>query len=131
MIVLRLLGFIWSLPLTWIGFLVAAFCDPQSIKLVGWVLEVRAGRWLPGYAAFTCGHIQIYVGDPEVHRRHELVHTLQGDILGVLNVPLYFLAGLLAGLARLVTWWGRGPLDLLRYGYRWNVFEIWAREASK
>jgi hypothetical protein len=127
MIALRLLGWLWCLPVTLIGLVVVAFARPRSVRFrwhghhgVRGVLEFTVARWFKGYAAFTFGAVQGYlVGvDPERHRRHEDVHSLQGMLMGPLNIPAYGACSLVSRLRG--TGW-----------YRGNALEAWARAWSQ
>lgn len=118
MIALRILGLLWSLPVSLVGLVVVAFMAPSSPRLRGWVLEFTISRLPAGYGAITFGHVQAYRDAPERHRRHEDVHTLQGDILGILNFPVYGACSLISRLRG--TGW-----------YHGNALEAWARRASQ
>lgn len=128
MIALRLLGFVWALPVSLIGAVVMLVFRPYRARArwlgahgVRIVVEVFV-LWLPqGYAAITFGHLQVYRYGQTMTaeraaqlRRHEDTHTLQGDVLGALNLPVY-------GVCSLVSW-ARGT-GL----YRGNALERWAR----
>jgi hypothetical protein len=138
MIALRLLGWLWCLPVTLIGLVVVAFARPRSVRFrwhghhgVRGVVEFTVARWFKGYAAFTFGAVQWYVEgkDPERHRRHEDVHTLQGFILGALN-PLAY--GLMA--AALYVYWRWRTEDhglAMQQAYWHNPLEAWARAWSR
>jgi hypothetical protein len=125
MIVLRLLGWIWCLPVTLIGLLIVPFCRPRSVRFrwlghhgVRGVVEFTVGRWPEGYSAFTFGAVQGYVEgrDPERHRKHEDCHTLQGYIFGALNPLIYGACSVVSKLQ------GRGwYMNALEdWAYRWG-----------
>jgi hypothetical protein len=123
MIALRLLGWIWCLPVTLVGLVVGAFTRPSGFRFrwlghhgVRGVLEFTVRRWPKDYSAFTFGAVQGYREgvDPERHRRHEDCHTLQGWLLGVFNFPAYGVCSLVSRLRG--TGW-----------YRGNALEAWAR----
>lgn len=115
---LRLLGLLWSLPVTLLGLLVAPVCRPFRARREGLALALHV-RWLWWrVSAVTLGHVILYRlagGAPRAHlRRHEHVHVLQCDLLGPLMLVAYPLASLVARL-------GGGD------AYHDNLFERWAR----
>lgn len=121
MIALRLLGILWALPVSIVGLVVALVSIPRSAswRWMGWhgvrlILEIRTARIIGGYDGQTWGHVQLYVIEPGALRRHEDVHTLQGDLFGVLNFPVYGVCSLISRLT------GGG-------WYRENALERWAR----
>jgi len=129
--VLRLLRYLWPLPVTLLGML-AAFIARGSggaLQRVDGVLE-SAGGW-PAWvlrrgfpfsgavAAITLGHVVLGVSLEALTatRAHERAHVRQFERWGVLLLALYPLAGLLA--------WVRGG-----HPYRDNWFEREARAAE-
>ena len=128
---LRLLRYLWALPVTLLGVLVALVSRGSggSLQRVEGVLEV-AGGW-PAWglrhgfpfsgavAALTLGHVVVAVSLNALTstRAHERAHVRQFERWGVLLLVLYPLAGLLA--------WVRGGNP-----YRDNLFEREARAAE-
>jgi len=129
--VLRLLRYLWPLPVTLLGMLVASIARGSggAIQRVDGVLE-SAGGW-PAWvlrhgfpfsgavAAITLGHVVLGVSLEALTatRAHERAHVRQFERWGVLLLALYPLAGLLA--------WVRGG-----HPYRDNWFEREARAAE-
>lgn len=129
---LRILLYLWPLPVTVLGMLVAGIARSSGghWQRVDGVLE-SAGGW-PAWvlrrgfpfsgsvAAMTLGHVVVGVSAATLiaTRAHERVHVRQFERWGVLFLVLYPLAGLLAGLK------GGNP-------YRDNVFEREARAAEQ
>ncbi|KVW95682.1 hypothetical protein [Thiobacillus denitrificans] len=125
---LRALLYLWALPVTLLGMLVAAIARSSGGTLlrVDGVLEAAGGwpawvlrRGFPfsgAVAAITLGHV--VVGESldalTATRAHERAHVRQFERWGVLLLVLYPLAGLIA--------WARGG-----HPYRDNVFECEAR----
>lgn len=129
---LRVLRYLWPLPVTLLGMLVALIARSSGGKLqrVNGVLE-SAGGWparvlrhgFPfsgAVAAITLGHVVLGVSLDALKatRAHEQAHVRQFERWGVLLLVLYPLAGLFA--------WLRGGNP-----YRDNVFEREARAAEK
>jgi len=129
---LRILLYLWPLPVTLLGMLVALIARSSGGKLqrVNGVLE-SAGGWparvlrhgFPfsgAVAAITLGHVVLGVSLDALKatRAHERAHVRQFERWGVLLLVLYPLAGLFA--------WLRGGNP-----YRDNVFEREAREAEQ
>jgi len=129
---LRILLYLWPLPVTLLGMLVALIARSSGGKLqrVNGVLE-SAGGWparvlrhgFPfsgAVAAITLGHVVLGVSLDALKatRAHERVHVRQFERWGVLLLVLYPLAG--------VSAWLRGGNP-----YRDNVFEREARAAEK
>ena len=129
---LRVLLYLWPLPVTLLGMLVALIARSSGGKLqrVNGVLE-SAGGWparvlrhgFPfsgAVAAITLGHVVLGVSLDALKatRAHERAHVRQFERWGVLLLVLYPLAGLFA--------WLRGGNP-----YRDNVFEREARSAEK
>ena len=128
---LRLLCYVWALPVTLIGMLVVVMAKSSggSVQKVDGVLESAGGwparilrRGFPvsgAVAAITLGHVVVGVSLDALTatRAHERVHVRQFERWGMLLLVLYPLAGLLA---------------LLRGGnpYRDNAFEQEARAAE-
>lgn len=97
---LKLLGYIWSLPLTIIGL---CFIPIYGIEAIYWYdgcIEIIAKKKKNGKTRIfgepwgqTWGYLTYY--DSEEHRKnkglrvHERFHTVQGMILGILFIPLY------------------------------------------
>jgi len=129
---LRILLYLWPLPVTLLGMLVALIARSSGGKLqrVNGVLE-SAGGWparvlrhgFPfsgAVAAITLGHVVLGVSldSLKATRAHERAHVRQFERWGVLLLVLYPLAG--------VSAWLRGGNP-----YRDNVFEREARAAEK
>jgi CBS domain containing-hemolysin-like protein len=127
----RLLLYLWPLPVTLLGLLVALLARSSGgdWRGVDGVLEA-AGGWparllrhgFPfsgAVAAITLGHVVVGVSAAALAatRAHERAHVRQFERWGVLMVVLYPLAGLLA--------WMRGG-----HPYRDNRFEREARAAE-
>ena len=128
---LRLLRYLWALPVTSLGMLAALLARGSGglVQQVDGVLE-SAGGWPArllrrGFpfsgpvAAITLGHVVVGVSQSALTttRAHERVHVRQFERWGVLLLVLYPLAGLLA--------WVRGNNP-----YRDNWFECEARSAE-
>lgn len=128
---LRLLLYLWALPVTLLGMLVAfvARSSGGTWQRVDGVLEAAGGwparalqRGFPfsgAVAAITLGHVVIAVSLAALTatRAHERVHVRQFERWGLLLLVLYPLAGLVA--------WTRGG-----HPYRDNRFEREARAAE-
>ncbi|MBU1394670.1 MAG: hypothetical protein KKE84_00820 [Gammaproteobacteria bacterium] len=128
---LRVLLYLWALPVTLFGMLVAVVARSSGGTLlrVDGVLEAAGGwparvlrRGFPfsgAVAAITLGHVVVGVSLDALSatRVHERAHVRQFERWGVLLLVLYPLAGLLA--------WVRGG-----HPYRDNVFEREARAAE-
>lgn len=128
---LRLLCYLWPLPVTLLGALAALMARGSGGTLlrVDGVLEAAGGwpAWVlrRGFpfsgpvAAITLGHVVLGVsaGALDATRAHERAHVRQFERWGVLLLMLYPLAGLLA--------WLRGGNP-----YRDNPFEREARAAE-
>src|SRR5262245_33833666 len=101
----RLLLYLWALPATAIG-LILAFATVLSggrLRVVQGVLEVHGGaaRWLLGRgagAAMTFGHVVLGRDQAclDRSRPHERVHVRQFERWGPLLLPLYVAAGWVA-----------------------------------
>jgi hypothetical protein len=128
---LRVLLYLWPLPVTLLGILVALIARSSGglLQRVDGVLEA-AGGWparvlrhgFPfsgAVAAITLGHVVVGVSLDALTatRAHERAHVRQFERWGVLMLVLYPLAGLFA--------WLRGGNP-----YRDNVFEREARAAE-
>ncbi len=128
---LRVLLYLWALPVTLLGMLVAVIARSSGgtlLRLDG-VLEASGGwpawvlrRGFPfsgAVAAITLGHVVVGVSLAALSatRAHERAHVRQFERWGVLLLLLYPLAGVLA--------WARGG-----HPYRDNVFECEARAAE-
>lgn len=128
---LRLLRYLWALPVTLLGMLVALIARGSGggLQKVDGVLEATGGwparvlrRGLPfsgAVAAITLGHVVVGVSLAALAatRAHERAHVRQFERWGLLLLVLYPLAGLLA--------WVRGG-----HPYRDNHFECEARAAE-
>jgi hypothetical protein len=128
---LRLVLYLWALPVTVLGLLVALLAQVSggALQRVDGVLEAAGGwparllrRGFPfsgAVAAITLGHVVVGVSlaDLTATRAHERAHVRQFERWGVLMLVLYPLAGVLAGLR------GGNP-------YRDNRFEREARAAE-
>ena len=128
---LRLLRYLWALPVTLLGVLIALVSRGSggTLRRVEGVLEVASGwpawvlrRGFPfsgAVAALTLGHVVVGVSFYALTatRAHERAHVRQFERWGVLLLVLYPLAGLLA--------WVRGGNP-----YRDNLFEREARAAE-
>jgi hypothetical protein len=126
--VLRILLYLWVLPVTLLGVLVAiiAWSSGGVLQRVDGVLEAAGGwpawvlrRGFPfsgAVAAITLGHVVVGVSQDALTatRVHERVHVRQFERWGVLLLAAYPLAGLIA--------WVRGG-----HPYRDNGFECEAR----
>jgi hypothetical protein len=116
MILLYVLGAIWSAPNTIVGLLCTLLGARYRERVgVALVYEVRQGsildRWMRtggfgglvsrGIAAATCGQVvavqPIYLADQRIIR-HETRHVVQGFWLGPLHGPAYLLCCLWAWL---------------------------------
>lgn len=128
---LRLWRYLWPLPVTLLGMLVAfiARSSGGEVRRVNGVMESAGGwparvlRWgFPfsgAVAAITLGHVVLGVSQAALAatRVHERAHVRQFERWGVLMLLLYPLAGLVA--------WLRGG-----HPYRDNAFEREARAAE-
>ena len=128
---LRLLRYLWPLPVTLLGMLVASIARGSggALQRVDGVLEAAGGwpAWVLRHgfpfsgsvAAITLGHVVLGVSLEALTatRSHERAHVRQFERWGVLLLVLYPLAGLLA--------WVRGG-----HPYRDNWFECEARAAA-
>lgn len=101
---MRLLGYLWALPVTLLGVGLAllAWSTGGAVGvhegiieatggLVAWCL--RGGRWHQGGAAMALGHV-ILARDADAlahSRTHELVHVRQFERWGVFLLPAYWL----------------------------------------
>src|SRR5512139_2615185 len=128
---LQLLLYLWALPVTLLGMLVALIARGSggALQRVDGVLEAAGGwpawvlrRGFPfagAVAAITLGHVVVGVSLAALTatRAHERAHVRQFERWGFLLLVLYPLAGLLA--------WMRGG-----HPYRDNYFECEARAAE-
>ncbi|MHB1214938.1 MAG: hypothetical protein ACYCY9_08140 [Thiobacillus sp.] len=128
---LRALRYLWPLPVTLFGMLVALIARGSggTLQRVDGVLEAGGGwpAWLlmrgfpfsGAVAAITLGHVVVGVSRSALAatRAHERVHVRQFERWGVMMLVLYPLAGLVA--------WVRGG-----HPYRDNVFEREARAVA-
>jgi hypothetical protein len=128
---LRVWLYMWALPVTLLGMLVALMARSSGgvLQRVDGVLEASGGwpakllrRGFPfsgAVAAITIGHVVVGESLDALHatRAHERAHVRQFERWGVLLLVLYPLAGLVA--------WVRGGNP-----YRDNRFEREARAAE-
>lgn len=128
----RVLLYLWPLPVTLVGALVALLARASGghWRVVDGVLEAAEGwpqrvlrRGFPfvgAVAALTLGHVVVAISGEALAatRAHERAHVRQFERWGVLMVILYPLAGIVACL--------RGG-----HFYRDNCFEREAREAER
>jgi len=128
---LRLLLYLWALPVTLLGMLVALIARSSggALQRVDGVLEAAGGwpawvlrRGFPfsgAVAAITLGHVVVGVSLSALAatRAHERAHVRQFERWGLLLLVLYPLAGLHA--------WVHGG-----HPYRDNHFECEARAAE-
>lgn len=121
---LRPLVYIWVLPTSFLGLLVAA-CSPHR-KVVTGVLEVHGGlaTWVlkralieGGASAMTLGHVVLGRTEADLirTRSHERIHVRQCERWGPLFIPAYI------GCSIWLWFRGRDP-------YMDNPFEIEAYE---
>ena len=97
---MRLIGYIWALPVTGVGLLLAlvAAVSGGSVRMRGGVVEASGGllgRFLRGGAAMALGHV-ILARDAAClarSRSHELYHVRQFERWGPLLMPTYWLVG--------------------------------------
>lgn len=112
------LRFAWTLPTNLLG---AGLCRLLSGKAgrrvggpaaTGWIYPVRSGIGLDWMGAVTLGHHILYRegmfdgGRGRLILAHELAHTRQHDVLGVLYLPLHVLC---LSVSFLLSWFG-GPV---------------------
>lgn len=100
---MRLLGYLWALPVTLIGLVCVLLTalSGGSIHLRGGVVEAAGGfagwvlrgrRWKRGGAAMALGHV-ILARDAaclERSRAHELAHVRQFQRWGLFLLPVYW-----------------------------------------
>lgn len=100
-IILYILAWLWSFPLSLLMLLVSLPCGPRGLRMRAGVLELRVRR-LP-YAGMTWGRVILYRRAdwkmPARLRRHEHRHVWWCDRLGVFAAPAYGVASLIS-LAR-------------------------------
>jgi hypothetical protein len=123
--VVRLILYAWAAPTSLVGLVagILTLCSGGRVQRRLGALEFHGGfaRWLAdlvGFAAMTLGHV-IIGRDPwclEFSREHEQAHVRQVERWGILFLPAYLLASVLA--------WYRGG-DY----YRDNWFERDARRS--
>jgi hypothetical protein len=113
MLVLKILGYIWASPVTFIGMLLALAARLTGgrihyrngiVEASGGIIAriMRGGRFFSGGAATTFGHVILARNEEclERSRRHEQFHVRQFAQWGVLLIPVYGI---------LVIWlWCRG-----------------------
>lgn len=126
MIVLRLLGHLWSLPNTLVGLLFGLggrwrWDRAHRVVVVdgGWVVAIFTRL---GYAGMCVGDVVLAAGDlatsdPPIYR-HELVHATQARLLGPLYLPLTLLG---------YAW---GALLFPANAHDASPLEVWADRAS-
>jgi hypothetical protein len=108
---LRVLRYLWALPATLVGLLLAALALTLGARArpIGGALEVAGGRlaaWvrrLPagcGFGAITFGHVILGLDAATLEhcRTHEHVHVRQYEKWGILFFPLYLGSSLAAWL---------------------------------
>lgn len=113
-LLLRTLGFFWSLPVTLIGLSVAGFLGPREGEIRAGCLWIEVHRLPFGFRALTLGRVICWTSLTAERERHELVHVLQCDIFGPLALLIYPAAMLVAAIQG-GDW------------HRDNVMERWAR----
>jgi hypothetical protein len=100
---MRLLGYLWALPVTLIGLPLAALAGATGggVRLRDGVVEawggltgrlLRGGRFLQGGAAAALGHV-VLARDADClarSRAHELAHVRQYECWGPLLLPAYW-----------------------------------------
>jgi hypothetical protein len=104
---LFVLGYVWALPTTLIGLVLAAggLCLPVGFN--GGVLWFKVTPWSPwmcwkrkGFSAITIGGVGILAYADDMHdgylMAHELRHFWQARVLGAFFLPAYGLASLWA-----------------------------------
>lgn len=101
----RLFAYLWSLPNTLVGLLLAALflAAGARARWVGPALEVQGGRLGRAlgsspcrFGAITLGHVIIGTCAPELERcrAHEHVHVAQCERWGPFFIPAYLLSSL-------------------------------------
>ena len=118
---MRVLRYLWALPWSTLGALLAPFFRRRYV--VRGVLVAEGAGWPRclgwTYRAITFGHVVLAVDDIDLETLdHELVHVRQYERWGPLFVPAYLVASLRALLTG-------------RHHYRDNAFEIAARSARR
>ncbi|WP_394793675.1 hypothetical protein [Armatimonas sp.] len=121
--ILLLLGQLWSLPNTLIGLffgLGGSYSWDSANRVVvvhgGWVAQSFGRRYFSG---MCIGDVVLCSQKlPERIYQHELVHALQGRILGPLYLPLTLLC---------YAW---GYLTFPKNGHDASPLEVWADRAS-
>lgn len=105
-IVVRLLGYLWALPVSLVGFVFAllAVVSGGSLQIRRGIIEstggltgrlLRGNRIGRGGAAMTLGHV-VLARDAdclERSRPHEILHVRQFERWGPLLLPAYWLVG--------------------------------------
>jgi len=131
-IALRVLGYVWSAPLTLIGLLLAVLYRPTSWRWSDGCLEAIAGDRIIGRPGAQTHGWLIYYRDERARddarlRRHERVHVRDGMVGGVLYGVAYALT---------FAWWfvfaPATPADWPRWkrAYYRSWFERRARRAE-
>lgn len=103
---MRLVGYLWASPVTLVGLFAAllAAATGGRLQVRAGVVEawggvagglLRGGRFRPGGAAVTLGHVILArtAGSLERSRAHELAHVRQYERWGLLLLPAYWLVG--------------------------------------
>jgi hypothetical protein len=110
--IVRLLVYLWTLPTTCVGLLLAplALLSGGKLRIVDGVLEIQGPlvafflrRCVPipgGASAMTLGHVVIGRDQHclDSSRDHERVHVRQCERWGPLFIPVYLLASLMVKL---------------------------------
>jgi len=119
------LGFIWCLPLTIAGVIVALAVGCKYSKREGWTFLFESSEWYNNFFfkprrvwAYTWGATIIFAHKQPLTPRvlkHEQVHFKQACIFGVFMLPLYGLSSLYNKLTGKNAYWD-------------NHFEVWARK---
>lgn len=126
-----LLGYLWALPVTVVGWCIALFGDARHVETdASWCRHYiatpggRCHRWLVArdFGAFNCGAVIIWLDETQAQsvrlRRHEGEHYAQTRRWGLLWPVIYY------GHSLLLRMQGRDP-------YRDNCFEVGARAAEQ
>lgn len=118
---MTILRYVWALPWSVVGALLAPFFEKRYV--VRGVVVAEGARWPRRlgwtYRAITFGHVVLSVDDLDPDTLdHELVHVRQYELWGPLFVPAYLVASVRAVLSG-------------RHHYRDNHFELAARAATR
>src|SRR5262245_58380727 len=93
MVIVRLLGYLWSSPLTLLGLVVALLGGPKGVRWADGALEVEVAFILLGFGdttGQTWGWLVLAKKADAATMRHERVHVGQALALGLLFIPAYF-----------------------------------------